>query len=322
MKTHKKRLRPLVVLVAVMIVVSTVVAYWYMVWHRPYAIGSGPAGPAVPAAAFTGPWTTRPVHFVGLGDSITAGFGARPEHGYFARLRRNPADEYEDMQGKCLERVFPKLTVQNISLSGSTSLHAETHQLPRLDRQDSSTLGWVVITTGGNDIIHNYGRGPIREGAMYGATWEQARPWIANYEARLNRILDAINEKFPGGCHVFLANIYDPTDGVGDIENANIMLPAWEDAEPIHSAYNEVIARVSAARENVHLVDIYNVMLGHGIHCRDRGNDYYNADDPGYWYYSNLEDPNHRGYDAIRRAFLLEMVRVAQDTAGLNDGTF
>ena len=40
-------------------------------------IGSGPAGPAVGREPFSGMWTTRPVMLVGLGDSVTAGFGAR-----------------------------------------------------------------------------------------------------------------------------------------------------------------------------------------------------------------------------------------------------
>ncbi len=31
-----------------------------------------------------------------------------------------------------------------------------------------------------------------------------------------------------------------------------------------------------------------------------------------YWYYTNLEDPNERGYDAIRRLFLLEMMEAAK----------
>ena len=48
-------------------------------------------------------------------------------------------------------------------------------------------------------------------------------------------------------------------------------------------------------------------MLGHGIHCRDTSNPHYDASDPTYWYYWNLEDPNERGYDAIRRAFLAEL---------------
>ena len=50
--------------------------------------------------------------------------------------------------------------------------------------------------------------------------------------------------------------------------------------------------------------------LGHGIHCRDTGNRHYRKADPHYWYAENLEDPNDRGYDALRRLFLLEMARI------------
>ena len=34
--------------------------------------------------------------------------------------------------------------------------------------------------------------------------------------------------------------------------------------------------------------------------------------DPYCWYHVNLEDPNERGYDAIRRLFLIEMARVLE----------
>ena len=31
---------------------------------------------------------------------------------------------------------------------------------------------------------------------------------------------------------------------------------------------------------------------------------HFDRSDPHYWYYHNLEDPNDRGYDALRRVFL------------------
>ncbi|MBI2923747.1 MAG: hypothetical protein HYY18_22035 [Planctomycetes bacterium] len=58
-----------------------------------------------------------------------------------------------------------------------------------------------------------------------------------------------------------------------------------------------------------HLVDIHAALLGHGIHCRQKWHRHYDAKDPHYWYFGNLEDPNDRGYDAIRRVFLIEMVK-------------
>ena len=39
---------------------------------------------------------------------------------------------------------------------------------------------------------------------------------------------------------------------------------------------------------------------------------HYDALDPHYWYYANLEDPNERGYDAIRRLFLIQMSEAAR----------
>lgn len=55
------------------------------------------------------------------------------------------------------------------------------------------------------------------------------------------------------------------------------------------------------------LVDIHGAFLGHGINCTKNWTEHYRADDPHYWYDSNLEDPNERGYDAIRRLFLLKI---------------
>ncbi len=109
---------------------------------------------------------------VGLGDSVTAGFGARKGYSYFDRLILNPSDEFQDMNGICLGKVLPKLTFTNLAISGSTSFELLEKELPHLTQAESNTLGIVVITTGGNDLIHNYGRTPPREEAMYGATFE------------------------------------------------------------------------------------------------------------------------------------------------------
>jgi lysophospholipase L1-like esterase len=205
--------------------------------------------------------------------------------------------------------VFPRLQATNLALSGSTSGQHAEKVLPRLPVADTNTLGIVVITTGGNDIIHNYGKTPPREQAMYGATWEQAQPWIANFERRLEAMLDAVQARFPGGCEIFLANIYDPTDGVGDAERAG--LPPWPDAMRILAAYNSILERVASKRANVHLVNLRDPFLGHGIHCRQFWRRFYRAEDPHDWFHENLEDPNERGYDALRRLFLIEMAKQA-----------
>lgn len=290
-----------------LLIVTAAACYLYFWRSRP--IGVGPAGPPISATMFSAAWSEKPVLLVGLGDSVTAGFGARRGYSYFERLVKNPPGEFEDMHGRCLQAVFPHLQFTNLAVSGSTSGEHVGRQLPRLARADSNTVALVVITTGGNDLIHNYGRTPPREGAMYGATWEQAAPWVANFEVRLGTLVEQINARFPGGCHIFLANIFDPTDGVGDIQRAG--LPAWKDGLRILAAYNDAIRRCAEKHSFVHLVDVHSTFLGHGIHCTQFWSAHYDAKDPHYWYYVNLEDPNERGYDVLRRLFLIEIEKAA-----------
>src|SRR5258708_655684 len=223
------------------------------------------AGPPAPRGAFARQWTYRDVLLVGLGDSVTAGFGARRGYGYFDRLVANPLNESADMKGLCLSTVLPHLRATNLSASGSVSLELLENKLPRLPVAGINTLGLIVITTGGNDFIHNYGRTPPREQAMYGATMEQASPWIKNFELRLKTVIANLKTRFPGGCQIFIGDIFDPTDGAGDTEHAG--LPAWTDAGKVLSAYNEAIRRGATMNKEVHLVRIHDLFLGHGIHC-------------------------------------------------------
>lgn len=243
-----------------------------------------PASRTTPSASprSSGPvWSERPVHFVGIGDSVTKGFGASDGGSYFQQL-----------QGR-LEAVFPHMQATNLSVSTTTSSHHLDIQLPQLSPHGKDVFGWVVITTGGNDLIHNYGRTSPQEEAMFGASPEQARPWTAHFKKRLNTLLDGLRLRFPGGVRVFLANIYDPTDGQGDIQNAGLPLPPWPGGLDVLDGYNAVIEEAAARRPEVELVDVHKAFMGHGIH---------HGDEP-YYYYSNLEDPNDAGYDRLTELF-------------------
>jgi lysophospholipase L1-like esterase len=264
-------------------------------------MGAGPAAAPVERAPFGQVWSERPVLLLGLGDSVTAGFGASPGKSYFQRLAQNPPDEFPELQGRSLSAVFPKLKTQNAAVSGSTSpQHLE--RILRLPVHSRDTFGLVVLTTGGNDLIHDYGRSTPQEAAMYGATLAQAQPWIANFERRLDRMVTELRQRFPGGMQLHLANIYDPTDGDG---TAGVVgLPSWPDGLRIHAAYNAVIERAAQRHPEVTRVDIQTPLWGHGIYCRQFWRRHYRPRDPTYWYDPNFEDPNDRGYDAIRRAFL------------------
>lgn len=310
MKRKRRILRAKVLIPAITVLLALAVSYLYFCYHFPE--GSGPAGPAVPRELFTKPWTDRSVLLLGIGDSVTQGFGVPKTHSYFGRLAKNPDDEFDDMRGLCLSAVIPKLSVRNIAVSGSNSFDHVQKQIAALQTQAPDVLGVVVMTSGGNDIIHDYGRSGPREGAMYGAGLEQAQPWIANYESRLEYMIAQLNGKFPGGCEIFLADIYDPTDGQGVPWIAPY--PKWEDQVPILDRYNEIIRRTCSKYSNVHLVPMHEAFRGHGLCCSRFWKSCYRKDDPTVWYALNIEDPNIRGYDAIRRLFLLEMAKVLPRT--------
>lgn len=297
----------LVVLFTIGLLLSGGVGFYVYFWLT-HPIGSGPASPVVAAEKFEEVWSERPVVLLGFGDSITAGFGASPGKSFFKRLLNNPDDEFADVQGITLKKVLPNIEGNNIALSGSTSIEMVDILLPKLETYPEETFGIIVASIGGNDVIHMYGRTPPREGAMYGATMEQAQPWIENYDQRLTSILDEIASHFPGGYHIFLMNIYDPTDGIGDVFNAG--LPAWSDALQVHGAYNEVIEQTCEERADTTLVDIHEEFMGHGIHSTQFWRPFYHSEDPGYWYFDNLEDPNDRGYDSIRRLMLNRLADV------------
>ncbi|MCX5674923.1 MAG: SGNH/GDSL hydrolase family protein [Planctomycetota bacterium] len=308
-KTHiPRRSRRWLVFVAIGALLLGSAAFLRHYYLSAPPVGKGPAGPAVPREPFQKTWSTRKVLFLGLGDSVTVGFGAPPDHGAFDRLVQNPPNEFPEMQGLCLSAVYPNLEAKNLAQTATNSIQHAEDQIPALQKQPPDVLGIVMITTGGNDLIHSYGRRPPVEGALYGASLDQARPWIEAFEKRLDGMLAAIQERFPGGCEVFLANIYDPTDGAGT--GVLIVIPSWPDCVAILRAYNEVIARCAQRRPGVHLVDIHSAFLGHGFQCNRFWTRYYCRSDPYFWYYQNIEDPNDRGYDALRRLFLIQMSKV------------
>lgn len=293
-------------LIATGLVIVGLASLWtYFRFARP--VGTGPAGPIVSRDAFQATWSDRPVVLLGLGDSVTQGLGASTgARTYFARVFKNPADEFPDMQGISLSAVLPNLEARNLAISGTTSIECVQYQLPKLKPYDDDRFGIVVITTGGNDVIHNYGQSPPREGAMYGAKHDQIGPWVTKFDERLETIASTVRATFPGGCHIFIANIYDPTDGDGDIVYAG--LPAWPDGVKVLQTYNQTLKSFADRHDDVTLVDMRGLFLGHGIHCSHFWHHAYQKQDPHYWYWDNLEDPNDRGYDALRRLYLNEIL--------------
>src|ERR1043166_5656550 len=170
---------------ALILGIAFLAAWYFLIGRFKYPIGMGPAGPAIPINAFQKAWSTNRFVLIGIGDSVTAGFGATAKHGYFDLLLQNDDANYPDMQGRDLHHVLANLITHNLSVSYTVSGEHLRDQAPRIAFYPPTVRGIVVITTGGNDLIHDYGRSAPRDSAMYGCTYEQALQWKENFRVRL-----------------------------------------------------------------------------------------------------------------------------------------
>jgi lysophospholipase L1-like esterase len=306
-KWYKLRWRTVLLCVLIIAAFFSYAGWRFYNALRVRPMGTGPAGPPVAAAPFEKAWSDKEIVFLGVGDSITRGYGGPDGLNYFDLLVRNH-ERYPDMQGRDLSAVFPKLKSRNVAVDYTISQEHIDHQLPKIPQHDESVYGIIVLTSGGNDLIHDYGRSEPQHDAMYGCTYEQAQQWCELLKVRLDTLLTGLMERFPGGCDIFFANIYDPTDGVGDPQT--MMMHRWPDCVKVLALANKKIAELCEKYPNVHMVDIHTPFLGHGIHCDEPWRKHYHKDDPTFWYAPILEDPNIRGHDAIRRLFLQEMIKV------------
>jgi lysophospholipase L1-like esterase len=244
------------------------------------------------------------LHVIGFGDSVTTGYCSSPGKSYFELLLDNDDDAYPAFAGRDLRSRFAAVTDNNKALDGATSCDFSDGGIRAVLQADPDTSKPTVllVTLGGNDLIHDYGCGNPHECAAYCADLEDATVWAQGFKERMLGFFRAADEEIDGELFVFIGTIYDPTDGIGDIENASIPLPPWPDGLEVLELYNRTIADI-ASQVGATLVDVHAAMLGHGLHYNDESHPRYDATDPSYWYCANLEDPNDKGYAAIREAF-------------------
>ena len=73
-----------IVFIGLLMIATVGVALFFRFAHP---VGSGRVGLQIDSNLFSSAWTERPVFLVGLGDSVTAGFGARKGYSYFNPFR-------------------------------------------------------------------------------------------------------------------------------------------------------------------------------------------------------------------------------------------
>jgi len=191
------------------------------------------------------------VLLIGLGDSVTAGYGASPDHSYFGRLVSNPRMNSGD-EGICLKSVFP---------TQSDQLQRLRHHFGRARRGAAAetrkggpgNAGIVVMTTGGNDLIHNYGRSPrARERCMGRGSRKRSldRPLREALHGMFGR-----SKSCSRGCHVS-----SPTSSIPRTASATSRTRAFPVARrgAVLHATNDVLRRSAAMFPFVHVVSVHD----------------------------------------------------------------
>lgn len=156
----------------------------------------------------------------------------------------------------------------------------------------------LIVELGVNDLI----AGALRL-LSDGDLRADPAPLVSDFRRAVRTVLKITNDKayFSRPPLVYVTNVYDPSDGQGDIVAiATKILPlpgAASEVTPemvltLIDAVNTIVDEEAAAI-GASVIDVHGAFLGHGLHHDD-------ADDPTTWIRGFI-DPNLRGAHELRR---------------------
>jgi lysophospholipase L1-like esterase len=250
-----------------------------------------PGGPSLPPEYDDAPAE----RLIFLGDSITAGEGAPAGRAYRTLLIHNDDARWPEFVGLDLTTAWPDLgEILDVSRGGHTSRNLVEQQLTSLDEQldgpvDGATVS--VLTIGGNDM-------QIALAAFLAQGEEASRERVDIFLANLELAVDTLTdpERFPDGARVYLANVYEPTDGEGQHEACFAGLDLTDMLLLLEEANLGI--RALAKDRGVAMIDLRSRFLGHGFWSGDEG-----FGDDDRWFRDDCIHPNERGHHEIRSMF-------------------
>ena len=235
-----------------------------------------------------------PKRVIFLGDSITAGAGASNDDEDYASLLVNNTNAWPEWNGIDLSTRFPEIEVVDVSEGGAWTGTLLNRQLEYLEERlelpiEGETL--VVITVGGNDL----------QSVLLDPSGvdERLEKTVDNWRQIAEYFLD--EQRFPDGSTLLMANVYEPTDAVGQVDdcfyglNISILLPS------LHSANTQL--RELAESLGFSALDMRGTFLGHGFNHSDPSSPHYYEEDPTLWLANGCTHPNPRGHHEIRALF-------------------
>lgn len=256
------------------------------------AIDEAPSPDRVGTYAHALPGSPSTVIFAG--DSITAGAGSPGTDGDFTSLLVNNTGAWPAWDGADLTTRYPGIDVVDISGGGAWTGTVLNDQIDRFEEQvtlpfEGEVL--VVITVGGNDL-----QSVLLDPS---SVEERVEKTVGNWGEIAEYFLD--DQRFPDGATVLMANVYEPTDAVGQVADCFYGLDISSLLPSLHDTNQQL--RGLAEGMGFSALDMRGTFLGHGFHHSDPITAYYDEDDPSLWLANDCIHPNPRGHHEIRAMF-------------------
>ena len=233
-----------------------------------------------------------------LGDSVTQ--GTPP-----TRI----AERYRFVLGDLLRDRFGMIDVDNCAAWGARTddllmpPHQQIHECFPDPVEPRRTL--VIMTIGGNDVaaIHKDGAG--------GATYMETRAMVEQFVQYLREAVQWFREdpaRFPNGVDVIFANMFEFTDGTGDVGACAAARIAgfegeWPDAEALVVWANEQFMSI-AVETGTDMIFLLERFCGHGFNHDDPTNRCYRGPGTERWFDLTCIHPNPTGHAEIADMFI------------------
>ncbi len=165
----------------------------------------------------------------------------------------------------------------------------------------------ILMTTGGNDLS------ALTQAAIDGATeemlWAEIEQAVELQRAAVEWLKDPVN--FPNGAFVVFANMYEFTDGTGDVAACNVSgLAGFDQPIPSPATLADMVLWANEQFMSI-AVDTDSDMLfllesfcGHGFNADDPTTPCYRGPDTETWFDLTCIHPNPIGHDQVTNMFL------------------
>jgi hypothetical protein len=176
------------------------------------------------------------------------------------------------------------------------------------EQRGKTTL--VVMTTGSNDLS-NLTQGFI-EGRSHEDMWAQTEEYVQLYRETIEWLVEP--GRFPNGVHVVSANVYEFTDGTGDVTACPAAALAGFDTAVTDPALEEMVVwsmeqYMSVAVEtNTDMLFMLETFCGHGFNYDDETGRCYRGPEAELWFDMTCIHPNELGH-AVISDMVLDVVR-------------